>query len=275
MFVSGVSLVCHMCTHWHTLATCTLANTCASTHHCTASEPDESTVPGTDAWLAAADYQGPVKILQYRGIGQPRAYWDRAFAALYRGRLYVFSTRGSAQVLAVHQVWNQQRTLRVSPDAAHGHAHVLAVAGADARAADGIRALHQGGALVFRTVTEAQVGVEYCSGYRLIHVLAITIPYHQEHLRYLHLSSSFQADGWQQAMVQSQRIMVELAGMTTEDAAGVPTGDDASSLAGSGAESAEAKGTAPHVVVSAALGELLVVVSGRTVDAWWPALDVR
>ena len=60
-------------------------------------------------------------------------------------------------MLAVHQVWNQQRTLRVPPDAAHGHSHVLAVAGADARGADGVKALYQGGALVFRTVTEAQV----------------------------------------------------------------------------------------------------------------------
>lgn len=84
-------------------------------------------------------------------------------------------------------------------------------------------------------------------------------------------------------MVQSQRIMVELAGMeSTETGAVVHVGDrdDASSVTGSGAEIGEAsargaQAPAPQVAVSAALGELLVVVSGRTADTWWPALDVR
>lgn len=77
--------------------------------------------------------------------------------------------------------------------------------------------------------------------------------------------------------------MVELAGLESSDtAAGVPAGDrdDASSVTGSGLESGEssargAQAPAPSMVVSAALGELLVVVSGRTADTWWPALDVR
>lgn len=153
------------CPAWYVNTHCECAHPSINQFDCAATrttpraatEPDASTVPGTEEWLAAADFLGPVKILQYRGIGQPRAYWDRAFAALYRGRLYAFNTRGSTQVLAVHQVWNQQRTLRVPSESAHGHPHVLAVAGAEARAADGLKALYHGGALVFRTVTEAQV----------------------------------------------------------------------------------------------------------------------
>ncbi len=98
-----------------------------------------------------------IKMLQYRGIGQQRAHWDKVFAALYRGRLYAFPSRGSTQVLTVNQVWNQQRTMRLGADVAHGHAHVLAVVGADMSASEGLRGLYDGGALVFRTKEEGQV----------------------------------------------------------------------------------------------------------------------
>lgn len=62
-------------------------------------------------------------------------------------------------MLRVHQVWSQQRTMRVPLEAAHKHQHVLAVVDAGGSASGGLRGLFDAGALVFRAKEEAQVCV--------------------------------------------------------------------------------------------------------------------
>ncbi len=90
---------------------------------------------------------------------------------------------------------------------------------------------------------------------------------------------------------QSQRIMIDLAGIDHADDTPVglvsDTDDASSSIAesaapmsdmGEGTSSGGGRGVkapTPQVVVAAELGELLLFVSGRTADEWWPEEEVR
>ena len=71
--------------------------------------------PGKQAWRQEADYSGPVRALEWGGIAYATATWQKRYAYLHRGRIYLLQKRSSPNELTSHGVWLNRCGSRARP----------------------------------------------------------------------------------------------------------------------------------------------------------------
>ena len=67
---------------------------------------------GKQAWRQEADYSGKVTVLVWGGIAYATATWQKRYAFLHRGRLYLLQKRSSPEELSSHSIWLNRYGIR-------------------------------------------------------------------------------------------------------------------------------------------------------------------
>lgn len=61
-----------------------------------------------EAWRLRPERTGSLRILTWGGIGYSTAQWQRYFASLYRGKLYLQEREGAASVARTVNAWSNR-----------------------------------------------------------------------------------------------------------------------------------------------------------------------
>lgn len=110
-------------------------------------------LPATDEpvdrapWIKAAEYTSPVDALVWHGFASASSRWQRRFAVVYRGTLYLMEREGSPVIVRQIALWQQRRIVPVPAAVAGGEDNVLAVVPAHVPSS---RILEEPAALVLR-----------------------------------------------------------------------------------------------------------------------------
>ena len=78
-------------------------STCLSDGHAAGSTDQGSrqAAIATATWRLQAEYEGPVKVLHWGGVGRATAEWQRQYAVLYRGKLYFLESKQSLEPTSI------------------------------------------------------------------------------------------------------------------------------------------------------------------------------
>lgn len=206
-------------------------------------------------WRDRSDYQGPLRVLVWGGLGRATISWCPRYGVLYQGTLYLLENSDpGAKVVISESVWPHRRVVRVPPDKIGGAEHVVA--------------------LCSESVELSRLAEDRAS-------LA------------LRFDNDEAADTWLRQLMAAQ-ASAAAAMQAAEGPMALPEWDETSSsvsasdaeerermLASMGPGAAEQQATAvaaeaPRVLlqVDAKLGELAVFCSGREPDLWWPPPEV-
>lgn len=56
-------------------------------------------------WRTQAEYEGPVRVLQWTGIGSTSVEWPKQYAVLHCGQLYLLDSKKSLSPLSTHSFY--------------------------------------------------------------------------------------------------------------------------------------------------------------------------
>ena len=78
-------------------------------------------------WRIQAEREGPVRVLQWGGIGYSTAKWPHRYAVLYRGHIYVLDKKSSLTPLATQAVYIDCKIAHMPPQHVGGTKNVVAI----------------------------------------------------------------------------------------------------------------------------------------------------
>ena len=82
---------------------------------------------GAEGWRARADFEGPIKVLTWTGLGRTTASWCPRYAVLYQGKIYLYEHEHGSKVVSTLSIWPDRVVLPVPPEYVAQCPHVLAI----------------------------------------------------------------------------------------------------------------------------------------------------
>lgn len=59
-------------------------------------------------WRTQAEFEGPVRVLQWTGIGSTKVEWPRQYAVLHCGQVYVLDKKLSASPISTQNIYTER-----------------------------------------------------------------------------------------------------------------------------------------------------------------------
>lgn len=212
-------------------------------------EDDETQAEG---WRARSDFEGPIKVLTWTGLGRTTASWCPRYAVLYQGKLYLYENEHANKVVSTVSVWPDRAVLPVPPENIGQCPHVLAIRPAGPAAHDLKRIAEDSSSTILRCESEDTAEEWYrslLSSQQALQAIAGGVP----------APGAAAGGSWEAASTISSSETEEV--------------DQAAALSEKPLETARGEGpSGPSVMlqVNATLGEFAVFMSGREPTSYWP-----